>query len=72
MGTIVVKPNYFSRVSAASFDSTDPEMTTIEHRAQSDDPNLLWHNTMGLILSFADMLLGTYWLSQNRLGSFSS
>ena len=36
LGSLVVEPIYLSYVFATSFDSTDPKMATIVHRACSD------------------------------------
>ena len=38
MGSLVVEPIYLSHVSATSFDTTAPEMTTKVHRAHGAHP----------------------------------
>ena len=40
LGSLVVKLTYLSHVSAASFDSLDPEMATIVHRVWGDYPRI--------------------------------
>ena len=71
LDNIVVEPTYLSYVSATSFDSTNPEMATIVHRARGDHPKFfLCYNIMGLICSFKYPILGILLLSQNRVGRF--
>ena len=38
LGSLIVETTYLSCVSAASFNSIDPEMTTIVHRAHKAHP----------------------------------
>ena len=64
MGSLVVEPNYLFHVSAAFFNITDPEMITIVHRVHGDHPKFfLEHNTIVLVFSFSDQILGILWLS---------
>ena len=47
MSSLAVEPIYLYYMSAASSDSTDPEMATTVHKACSDHPNffcglMLW------------------------------
>ena len=44
-------------MSAASFNSTNPEMAIIVHRNAVIILSFLWLNTMGLICCFADLIL---------------
>ena len=58
-------------MSAASFDSADPRITTNILGHIVSTLSLLWLCIIGLICYFKDQILGIFWLSQNHIGRFS-